>query len=429
MKSYLIALMLALVFPIVQAAHAAEVSLSGFGTVGYAISDKEYDYQRFINDNGTLKRDTVMGVQADVKINEQFRITLQGKLAPSEKNDTDWVPDISWAFLSYRPSNDWLFRLGKLRVPMYLNSENVDVGVTHDMARLPAEMYLLSPINDMLGISVSKTWSPAIGEFMLESYWGKAPFYWRVYMRDDATMLGGMTQGANFWPMDMESTGMVMTFQRNSSIFRAGIHYAIAQMKDGSPLNERYTLQPVYLPTPAGLMRVGDAYQYDTPNLSHSIRNIVYVLGCDIDLGLDFRLLAEYGRRSIPDFDGAPDSQGGYVALLRKMGKWTPYISVSRLLSAEKVRSMFESINSYQIQGPADFLNVTQHQLVDSINAYDQYTWAVGLSYHLTPKQKIKAEWAQNRIKDMSALIDNPPGARISDTDINVFSISYNFVF
>jgi len=29
----------------------------------------------------------------------------------------------------------------------------------------------------------------------------------------------------------------------------------------------------------------------------------------------------------------------------------------------------------------------------------------------------------------MSALIDNPPGARISDADINIFSISYNFVF
>jgi len=90
---------------------------------------------------------------------------------------------------------------------------------------------------------------------------------------------------------------------------------------------------------------------------------------------------------------------------------------------------MFESINSYQIYGPADFLNATQHQLVDSINAYDQYTWAVGISYHLTPKQKIKAEGAQNRIRGMSALIDNPPGARISDADINIFSISYNFVF
>ncbi len=46
MKSHLIAAILALIF--VQAAHVAEVSLSGFGTVGYAISDKEYAYQRFI---------------------------------------------------------------------------------------------------------------------------------------------------------------------------------------------------------------------------------------------------------------------------------------------------------------------------------------------------------------------------------------------
>ena len=57
MRSYLIAAILALV--LVQTAYAAEVSLSGFGTIGYAISDKEYSYQRFVDDNGTIKRDTV----------------------------------------------------------------------------------------------------------------------------------------------------------------------------------------------------------------------------------------------------------------------------------------------------------------------------------------------------------------------------------
>ncbi|NJL59475.1 MAG: hypothetical protein HC887_07330 [Desulfobacteraceae bacterium] len=108
----------------------------------------------------------------------------------------------------------------------------MDVGVTYDMVRLPAEMYSLSPANDFIGASFSKTWNACIGDLMLDGYWGKAPFYRRVYMRDDAVMLGRMPQGADFWDMETEAAGLVMTFQRNSSVFRAGFHYATAEMTE-----------------------------------------------------------------------------------------------------------------------------------------------------------------------------------------------------
>jgi hypothetical protein len=429
MRSCLIAAIFALIISIAQSADAAEFSLSGFGTLGYAISDKEYAYQRFIDNNGTIKRDTVFGVQADVKIKEQFGITLQGKFAPSEKDDKDWEPLLSWAFLSYRPTNDWLFRLGKLRAPIYLNSESMDVGVTYDMARLPAEMYSLAPANDFIGASFSKTWNGCIGDFMLDGYWGKAPFHRRVYMRDDAATLGRMPQGANFWNIETESAGFVMTFHRNSGIFHAGFHYAVGEMTDGQLIPGNFILQPIYYPTPMGPIHIADAYQPDPLSIGSSIRNLVYVLGFDIDLGNDFRLIAEYGRHVIPDYRAISDMHGGYLSLLKKIGKWTPYITVSGLLSEQNARELYNEVNSHKIQGPAAFLNPTQTQIVDSLKVYEQYTMAVGASYTLTPKQKIKAEWAQTHVGDMSGFIDNPPGQTISDADINVFSISYSFVF
>lgn len=429
MRSCLIAAILVLVFPIVQAAHSAEFSLSGFGTMGYAISDKEYTYQRFIDDNGTIKRDTVFGVQADVKINKQFGMTLQGKFAPSEKDDKDWDPILSWAFLSYRPTNDWLFRLGKLRAPIYLNSESMDVGITYNMARLPAEMYSLSPANDFIGASFSKAWNGCIGDFMLDGYWGKAPFHRRVYMRDDAVMLGRMPQGADFRSIETESAGLVMTFQHNAGIFRAGFHYAVGEMADGQPIPGNFILQPIYYPTPTGPIHIADAYQPDPMSIGSSIRNLVYVLGFDIDLGNDFRLLAEYGNHLIPDYRSISDTHGGYLSLLKSIGKWTPYITVSGLLSEKKARELYNEVNSHKIQGPAAFLNPTQTQIIDALKVYEQYTMTVGASYTLTPKQKIKVEWAQIHVGDMSGFIDNPPGQTISDTDIDVFSISYSFVF
>jgi opacity protein-like surface antigen len=429
MKSHLIAAILALFLSLVQVSDAAEFSLSGFGTFGYAISDKEYAYQRFIDKNGTINRDTVFGVQADVKLNEHFSLTVQGKFAPSEKDDDKWSPDISWAFLSYRPTNDWLFRAGKLRGSFYMNSESLDVGVTYDMARLPAEVYWSAPTNDYIGASVSKTFNSNIGEFLLEGYWGKAPLYLRQWMRDDAEMLGGMPQGQNYVKVEVESVGLVMTFQRNSDIFRAGFHYVTAEMADGSPIIGNFTLQPVYYPTPMGLIPIGSAYQPDLLSASLSPHALVYILGCDIDVGHDFRLIAEYSRREVPDNRVLYDSHGGYLSLLKRIGRWAPYIAASGIYSEQKIRDLYNEVNAYQIQGPAASLNLTQRQIADSIALYDQYTFAVGTSYSLTPKQKIKAEWAQTHIGIGSGFIDNPPGERLSDVDINVFSISYSFVF
>ena len=131
---------------------------SGFGTVGYARSDQPYTYQRFIDDNGTFWRDTVAGLQVDAKFADKFGATVQFKLAPASNNDNEYKGTVSWAFLSWRPTNDWLFRAGKQRIPLYLYSETVDVGVTYDFARLPTEMYSIISSNDFIGLSFSKTW-------------------------------------------------------------------------------------------------------------------------------------------------------------------------------------------------------------------------------------------------------------------------------
>ena len=91
----------------------------------------------------------------------------------------------SWAFLSYRPTNDWLIRAGKQRIPLYLYSETVDVGVTYDFARLPTEMYSIISSDDFTGLSFSKNWGMENGDLSLDGYWGKATTDFRVWIRDN----------------------------------------------------------------------------------------------------------------------------------------------------------------------------------------------------------------------------------------------------
>ncbi|HET7774941.1 MAG TPA: hypothetical protein VFK74_01080, partial [Azospira sp.] len=188
-------------------AQATDFSVSGFGTIGYAQSNQAEKYQRFISDQGTFKRDSVFGLQVDATFNPQWGATVQAKLAPASGSDQRWDPTISWAFVSYRPDNDWLLRLGKLRVPLYLNSENMDVGTTFDMARLPAEMYSTSPSSDFTGASFARNWSLDSGDLTLDGYWGQANMHWRFYQRDPIPGTNG--PGPLFVPIRTEAKGLV----------------------------------------------------------------------------------------------------------------------------------------------------------------------------------------------------------------------------
>jgi hypothetical protein len=409
-------------------AAAADISLSGFGTVGYAQSDQSYNYQRFVNNQGTFKRDSVLGVQMDAKLNDEFGFTLQGKVAPSLSSDKDWDATVSWAFLSWRPTNDWLVRVGRVRVPLYLNSENMEVGATFDFARLPAEVYTTSQATEGDGLFVSKTWNMDAGELTLNGYSGSAKTNYRFYRRDDVPPL--VSSGSYFVPVKVTSSALVLTFQHDDNIFRAGAHDTYTKITDDH-------VMPVTFPYVAIMPGVG---YYQTSNLipgpgvlsETKIHAMVYTLAADVVVGNDFRVMGEYVRRDVPDIATGPDSQGAYLAVLKPVGAWTPYVSVARLESMARTRELYNKVNSNTVPGfipGAAQINAAQRAGADGIIGYDQTTWAFGTSYRVTPTSKLKAEWARTRTGDMSSLIDAPSGDESGKKTVNVFSFSYSVVF
>ncbi|KAB2926206.1 MAG: hypothetical protein F9K30_06830 [Dechloromonas sp.] len=56
-------------------AAAVDFDWSGFATVGYAISDKPYRYQRVIDEHGTFARDSVLGIQLDARVSSAVGAT------------------------------------------------------------------------------------------------------------------------------------------------------------------------------------------------------------------------------------------------------------------------------------------------------------------------------------------------------------------
>ena len=403
-----------------------KVSLSGFATLGYAQTDQPYHYQRYLSNDGSFFRDSLLGLQLDAQLTDTLSVTAQGKLAASAEKDHSFDTTLTWAFLSWRPTNDLLFRGGRLRIPLYMNSENMDIGTTFDFARLPAEVYFTSPMNNVDGLSFNKTWEAFDGEFGFDAYVGTLEPFFRIAPYS----YGALNSDAYYMPIRTNVYGGALTFQHEENRFRISVHDTYNVRLDGGRMRD--DLPFVQIMQNVGYYKVADSMA-GVPIPSHNqLHTIIYTAGIDLSLGYDFRLVSEFVRRDVYNSLVSPDSQGGYLALFKSIGDFTPYVSVAHLQSMGKTLDLYNRVskNTVPVIIPnASQINAMQRAGSVGIFAYDQTTWAVGTSYNVNPTNKIKAEWAITQTHDVSALVDPLPNDSTGNKLINTFSLSYNIVF
>lgn len=409
-------------------AQAADFSASGFSTIGYAVSDQPYTYQRFIDNRGTFRRDSVAGAQLDGRFGAGLGATVQVKTAPATANDQRYQATVSWAFLSYRLSNEWLFRFGKQRIPLYLNSENYDVGATYDFVRLPQEMYSIVPSNDAVGASFSKTWQSADGEISLDGYAGESSNDFRFWLRDDIPQV--QSSGASFRQLTFKGGGLIASFKRADQVLRIGVHRASIRRRDGQQIPQSFPF--VTLLPGVGYYQVAAALPGPGIPSVDSVVNTTVTLGLDIGLPHDLRLMAEFARSVAPSSDAAPQGNRGYASVLYRTGKWTPYAFYAFVRSPPRTLNLYTAVSDNAVPGSipgAAQINQSQRAGADQIVAYDQSSWAIGTSFGISASSKLKAEYMQSHIGAVSGFVDAPPGGTIRHQRINVYSLSYSVVF
>jgi hypothetical protein len=383
---------------------AVDYGLSGFGTLGGAVSDKKIVYQRYIDDNGTLMRDSLVGIQLDVKFTDQWAATAQVVLAAATDEDDVLKPQLKWTLLSYRPTNDWLIRAGRLSFGGLLNQQNLDVGVTYDMARLPTEVYLLSSAYDFDGLSVAKTWSTRAYEITLDGTFGMQNRDYRAY-----------DNGSNepdYFSGDVTGGGFVVTVT----------DYDQAMYRAGWSINKIDTDEEGFLTTFNFISLGNGLYTLGRPDYGSSIRANTLFLGIRMPLG-GFLISFEGTAVITQDVDPAPTTAGAYINISRKMGSWTPYLTYAQ--------SWTDGLDTWRkVKGATAVpqLGVSQTTIdnaASNLAVFDQNSWMIGTSYAFTPKQKVKAEAMLTHVGDRSAMFDGD----IANENVMVYSLSYNFSF
>lgn len=411
-------LLMPLLLGLAPTAQAVDLNWSGFGTLGAAVSDQSYKYQRFINDEASFNRDSLFGIQLDARLSQQWSATIQGKVAASDHHDSAWQPSLTWAFVSWRPSDDWLIRAGKIRLPLMLNTENLDVGGTFDMARLPQEVYSIAPTNDVVGLSISRSWTLRATDWNLEAYSGQANTYQRYYGRV-MTPESKTIPGSFFLPFRMISSGLVLAVRGADNIFRIGVHNVSAKRKDGQSHGEIPYVQ-------------GPGFGYYNIEAGASVDELtipVQTLGMSLLLPADVRVTAEYARMEIHSSSEGLARWGAYIAASKRFGDWVPYVYLAKMKSAGSALAKYRDIERSAAQAPTPFLRTLQILGADAVAASDQWTGGIGTSYRLSSNGLLKAEWSQTHTGVVSSFVDAPPGEESGDRRINVYSLSYSVIF
>ncbi len=110
-------------------------------------------YYDHISGIPSWSQDGILGLQTDYTIDSRSSVTAQ---LVSYGTQNYQVED-AWAYATFKPTSDTQLRMGRQRIPFYMLSEQLDVGMSYPWARPPVEMYA-NPVNTYDGISGKYSW-------------------------------------------------------------------------------------------------------------------------------------------------------------------------------------------------------------------------------------------------------------------------------
>ncbi|WP_339770624.1 hypothetical protein [uncultured Paraglaciecola sp.] len=113
------------------------LQFSGFAraVAGY-LDEDDAQYLGYENKISVAEQ-SLLGLQADYKIAEDFSATIQAIARTGDETDSG----IEWLYVTYSPTNSLRFKLGRQRTPTYSYSDFVDVGFAYNWVSLPQQVY------------------------------------------------------------------------------------------------------------------------------------------------------------------------------------------------------------------------------------------------------------------------------------------------
>jgi hypothetical protein len=376
-------------------------SLSGFGTIGLARSTRDgAEYVRDLSQphgltkDWTGKVDTVLGVQANLKLGAQTEGVMQ--VMSRYRYDGSFTPEVSWAFLSHEFSPDFQARIGRLGTEFYMLSDSRLIGYSNLTVRPPPDFFVPLIFSYFDGADI--TASTKVGSALLRGklFYGRSPETSPFYGPITWDVSGSRLYGGH---LDL------FTGPWQFRIGRSAVRFSDNEL----PMNSLI---------PAGVLPPGADITTLIPDLSTVHKTAVFdSLGVVYDSG-PLRVQGMLGRIA-HETKSYEDSVAGFVIGSYRIGAFTPYLGYSRVKS---------STNTIPLPGPLAPLA----PVVSQVLAYphmDQHTITLGTRWDFRQNLALKAQLDFVRGSRNSLMTFRGSDDVVWNGRMNVLSVALDFAF
>jgi len=368
------------VLSVLASTSAQAIQFDGFMTAGAAkiVSMDDADsgniYIGGLGDRGIIEdlsfeKDTRFGLQISSDVSENMSVVAQ-LLGRGDQGNFNAV--IEWAYIDYEFHDTTSLHVGKIKQPVYLVNDYVEVGYAYPWIRPPQEVYLLNnPLNTVNGIELLLQFPVGPGTLSFQPYLGSN--------RDEIPNGGGAYfEAENIYGMDVKYSG------RGYSVHASGFQCDV--IVTGQPFVMSANL-------------VGGEALVDLNGSKGDCE--VVAAGFNLDIR-NFVAYAEWTQRTTTDTlsQAFGDTEAYYATLGYRIGKFLPHITYASITGEASTVGLPTDGAAQVVGGPFDgaYLNYPV-PIQTSITA--------GLRYEVNDSAALKIEYQVVDIEtDQSELQD-----------------------
>ncbi len=287
---------------------AQAIQFDGFMTAGAAMivdiddADKGNIYIGGLGDRGisedlSFERDTRFGLQISSDVTENMSVVAQ-LLGRGDQGNFNAI--IEWAYIDYEFHETTSVHVGKIKQPVYLVNDYVEVGYAYPWIRPPQEVYLLNnPLNTVNGIELLLQFTVGPGTLSFQPYLGSN--------RDDIpNAQGAFFEAENIYGMDIKYSGR--GYAVHASNFQCEVKTTGGFSLEGTGVGD----------VSVDLNGTGDCN--------------VTAAGFYLDMA-NVVAYAEWTQRTTTEELSRPfgDTEGYYATIGYRFGKWLPHLTFASI--------------------------------------------------------------------------------------------------
>jgi len=311
------------------------VRLSGFATVGLTHNDNSEAGVIFssaqkhpVTQGYSGNLDSVLGLQLDWQLLPTTSVVVQGVARAGE----DFEPKLRMGYVRQQLGNDTALRVGRMRSPLFFDSDVAEIGYAYLMSRAPMPVYVV-PNNVTHLDGADLQWRHSVGNtaFLLQGYYGSNKY--KHYLSTPSTVqdtdvelhdIAGIAVSATLSNLTLRAshttTGAYTMRSPEISQLNAGLAQVAAAL-GGAAANPMLPAQMAQALTAQAQKVSGFTNPFDAKPIYTS-------LGFDSNLDA-WRVT---GELALLDTQGALTGKyrGYHLSVGYSLGAFTPYVSLAR---------------------------------------------------------------------------------------------------